>query len=170
MATVNQPVSESRVQECEVSARFWATKILLYAQHMRALSDRYAIFAAILSAVTGLGVWTTLAASTQWLPVLVVSLVSLAAAAVAIIPQVKGYGTCAEAATALGPRYGHVLGELKDALGMLHNNHQDGPSFASQAVKDFEEVKAAKDALKPYPDRLQAEINRIRSGQQNPAK
>jgi len=161
----NQPVSESRVRECEVSARFWAAEIGLYAQDMRKLADRYAIISALLSALTGLGVWSTLAASTQWPAVLVVSLVALAAAAVAVIPQVKGYGACAEAAASLGPRYGHVLGELNDALDRLHGGHSDGPSLALQAVKEFEEVKAAKDTLRPYPVKLQEKINAIRARQ-----
>ena len=162
---VTQPISESRVRECEVSARFWATEIGLYAERMRKRADRYAIISALLSTLTGLGVWSTLAASTQWPAVLVVSLVALAAAAVAVIPQVRGYGECAEAAASLGPRYGHVLGELRDALDMLHGGHPDGPSLARQAVKEFEEVKAAKDALRPYPADLQEKINAMRASE-----
>jgi len=134
---------------------------------MRKLADNYAIISAILSAVTGLGVWSTLAASTQWPAVLVVSLVALTAAAVAVIPQIKGYGVCAEAAASLGPRYGHVLGELKDALDMLHGSDSDGPSFALQAVEEFEKVKAAKDALRPFPADLQEKINKQRASEPN---
>jgi hypothetical protein len=100
-----QPVSESRIEECKVSAKFWASEIELYAERMRGRADRYAVISALLSALTGLGVWSTLATSTQWPAVFAVSLVALIAAAVAIIPQIKGYGKCAEIAASLGPRY-----------------------------------------------------------------
>jgi hypothetical protein len=158
-----QPVSESRARECEESARFWTTAIGPYAHRMRKRADNYAITAALLSTLTGLGVWSTLAASTRWPAVLAVSIVALIAAAVTVIPQIKGYAACAEAAAALGPRYGHVLGELIDALEMLDRGHPDGPYCVRQAVKEFEEVRTDKQALKPYPADLQKEIDERRA-------
>jgi len=160
---VTVPISEQRVKDCEFSARFWSTRIALYAERMRKRADLYAIIAALLSTLTGLGAWSILAASTQWPAVLAVSLVALVAAAVAVIPQIKGYGACAEAAASLGPRYGHVLGELKDALEMLRAGHPDGPSRAQAAVEEFEDVRTAKEALRPYPTALMEEINAIRA-------
>ena len=162
---VTKPISESRVRECEVSARFWATEIGPYAERMRKRADHYAIISALLSALTGLGVWSTLVTSTQWLAVLAVSLVALFAAAVSVIPQIKRYGQCAGAATSLGPRYGHALGELMDALEMLRTGHSDGSSRARQAVELFEKVKAAKDSLRPYPAELHEKINAIRASE-----
>jgi hypothetical protein len=164
---LNPIVSETRVKECEVSARFWASEIGSYAQHMRELADRYAIVSALLSTLTGLGVWSILAASNRWPAVLAVSLVALAAAAVALIPKNKGFGACAEAAASLEPRYGHILGDLKDALELLKRDPAAGQALALQAVTDFEQVKAAKATLKPYPTALQEKINKIRASETN---
>jgi hypothetical protein len=162
----NQVVSEPRLQECETSASFWATEIGRYADLMRKRADNYSIASALLSALTGLGVWSTLAASTQWPVVLLVSLVALVAAAVAAIPRIKGYGECAQAAALLGPRYGHAVGELRDVLGMLQSRNPDAGARAAQAVKEFEDVRAAKEALKPYPAELQRRINGMRTGKE----
>jgi hypothetical protein len=158
-----QPVSELRVLECIDSAEFWSTEIGPYAEDMRKRADFYAISSVVLSTITGLGVWSTLAGSTHWPAVLLVSLVALASAAVAAIPQIKGYGRCAEAAASLGPRYGHVLGELEDALAMLRNGHPDGSARASQALKEFEEVRTAKQNLRPFPVGPQEKLNDLRA-------
>jgi len=158
-----QPVSESRARECEESARFWTTAIGPYAHRMRKRADNYAIIAALLSTLTGLGVWSTLAASTQWPAVLAVSIVALIAAAVTVVPQIKGYAACAEAVAGLGPRYGHVLGELMDALDMLRRGDSNALAPLRQAVDEFEKVRADKQALKPFPADLQKEIDRIRA-------
>jgi hypothetical protein len=159
--TVNQPISESRLMECEISARFWAAEIGKYAQRMRKRADSFALLSALLSTLTGLGVWTTLASSTHWLAVLAVSVVALAAATSSLIPQIYGYGKCADAASALGPRYGNVLGDLMDALAMLKKDDPNAQSFAIQTVKEFEDIKAEKDALKPFPLDLQVKKDKI---------
>jgi len=165
-----QPISESRVLECKDSAQFWATELGPYAEEMRRRADFYAISSVVLSTITGLGVWSTLPGSTHWPAVLLVSLVALASAAAAAIPQIKAYGRCAEAAASLGVRYGHVMGELEDALEMLHNGHPGGSSRASDALKEFEEVRTAKQNLRPFPAEAQKNLNDLRAkGKRPPA-
>jgi hypothetical protein len=161
----NPTISESRVQECLESARFWATEIGPYAHRMRVRADTLALIAAGLSAVTGLGIWSTVTASTWWPAVVVVSLVSLTSAVVAAVPKIMKYGECAEAAAPLGPRYGSVLGKLMDALEMLRKNDPNAQACASEAVKEFEDIRAAKEALKPYPAALEEQAKRLRAGQ-----
>jgi hypothetical protein len=156
------PISEARVKECEESARFWAKNLGFYAQTMRQRADNFAIISAILSGVTGLAVWTTIAASTKWPAILVVSLVSISSSIVGVIPQIKKYGECAESAACLAPRYGNVLGKLTDALATFHNGHSHENELVEAVVKEFEAIKADKDKLKPLPTKLQAEIDAIR--------
>lgn len=161
----NPTISKSRVQECLESARFWATEIGPYAHRMRVRADTFALIAAGLSAVTGLGIWSTVKASTWWPAVVVVSLVSLTSAVVAAVPRIMKYGECAEAAAPLGPRYGSVLGKLMDALEMLRKNDTNAQACANEAVKEFEHIRSAKEALKPYPAALAEKARRLRAAQ-----
>jgi hypothetical protein len=129
---------------------------------MRRRADRYAITAALLSTLTGLGVWSTLAASTDWWAVLIVSIVALAAAVAAIVPKAKGYVECAAVAAALAPRYSQVMGELQDAATWLEQAESGAHDRADAAVKKFEGIKSEKDSLKTLPSQLQARINKER--------
>jgi hypothetical protein len=155
----SQAVSKKSIKECQFSAQFWAENIGLYADHVRRISQRFAIGSAVLSALTGLGVWSVLAASTQWPAVLAVSLVSLVSSALAIIPKIIKYEECAKAAASLTSSYGHVLGELNLASELLSNKTDKASEIESNAIKHFEEVKTIKDNLQPFPKDLQEEKN-----------
>jgi hypothetical protein len=159
---VTGPISIERVQKCVTSAEFWAPRIEVYGQSMRKRANFYAIVSALLSILTGLAVWTKVAASTEPLIVVIVAVVAFAAAAATAIPQIIGYGVCAGAATSLGPRYGHAQGELIDALAALKKDPDGAQAFARKAVEEFESVKAAKALLQPYPDKLEKERQNLK--------
>jgi hypothetical protein len=159
-AALTYDVSKSRVEECLDSAKFWTDEIGGYGQRMRERADFYAILSAILSAVTSLGVWSTVAASTRPIAIVAVSSIGVLAAVVAIIPTIKGYGGCAEKAAALAPEYAHVKGDLMDALTALHDDPKSGKVRANNAVKDFEKIKREKDALRPFPEDLEKKRKR----------
>jgi len=155
----NPVVSTERLETCIYSAQFWATNLGRFAEQIRKRADNYTIASVILSAVTGLGVWPMLAASTEWPAKLAVSIVALATTVVTTIPRIKGYAECAPVAQELGRRYGRVLGQLMDAREMLRKGH---PEDALKAIAEFEEIRAAKQALKPYPTDLQIELDKQR--------
>ena len=156
-------VSEGRVRECEASARFWAEELGPFANQMNEHADRYALISAALSSLTGLAVWTTLVASTEWPAVLLVSIVAFTSAFVALIPKIKGYSACAKAATALSSRYGAVLGELVDAAEMYRRNSPDASLYAEAVVKKFEEIRKEKEDLKPYPSVQRERLKAMRA-------
>jgi hypothetical protein len=60
------------------------------------------------------------------------------------------------------------MGELQDALEMLRKGHADGLSRASQALKEFEEVRTAKQNLRPFPAEVQKKLNDLRAGGRRP--
>jgi hypothetical protein len=99
-------VSEVRARECESSARFWAEDLGPFASEMTGRAERYATYSAVLSAITGLGVWTTLVESAKWPAVILVSLVAFLSAFVVSIPKIKGYPERAKSAASLSSRYG----------------------------------------------------------------
>jgi hypothetical protein len=137
------------------SARFWGDHIQLYSDWMQTLSDRYAIGAALISAFTGLAIWGTISSSAQVWAQAAASTMAFCAAAAAIIPKIKGYGNCALSAAPLSTDYGHALDELLTALEGVKSARPKAQVGARKAVADFEAVKAKKDALRPYPRRLQ---------------
>lgn len=155
-------VSEDHIVACIVSAEFWATHINVYGDRMQDLADRYAISASLISTLTGLSVWGTIAASTEWWGQAAVSLMAFFAAAAAIVPKIRGYAECAFRAVPLAAEYGRVLGELRDALGELKAGNHCAQAHAQSAITAFENIKARKDALKPFPAHLEEEINRLR--------
>ena len=158
-------VDLERVKACEFSAEFWAENIGLYANRIRKRGERFAIASTALSTISGLGVWATLNASTNWLAIFVVSIFAIASAVISMVPQIVGFGKCAESAASLAPRYGHVLGNLKAAVVMLQNNAEGAQPFATQVIKEFEEIKHIKDNLNPFPEALAKEINAKRQQQ-----
>jgi hypothetical protein len=85
---------------------------------------------------------------------------AFAAAVVAVIPKVRGYGECAVKAAPLSTEYGKVLGDLEDALNELQSNNQNAQTHSRAAVDAFQGIKAKKDALKPFPSELEEEISR----------
>ncbi|MFI5387675.1 MAG: hypothetical protein ACHQ50_16320 [Fimbriimonadales bacterium] len=126
---------------------------------MQLLADRYAISTSLISIVTGLGAWGTIAASTQWWGQAVVGLMAFAAAGMAVIPKVRGYSDCAIKASPLSTDYGRVLGDLEDALGELQSSNPNAQAHAREAVAAFEDIRTKKNALKPFPSELQKRID-----------
>jgi len=143
--------------ECEDSARFWTAKLPSYGQKMQNLADRYAIGAAALAALTALGVWGTLADSTQILAAVAVSVASIATALVTAIPKIKGWAECAGAVPGLVARYGHTIGDLENARAALTHGLAGADRQAERARAEFEAVKADKQRLRPFPTALQEE-------------
>jgi hypothetical protein len=152
-------ISEARLTECIVSARFWANHLNSYSDKMQALADGYAISASLISTITGLAVWGMIAASPKLWAQVLVGAMAFAAAAVAVVPKVKGYGECAVKAAPLSTEYGKVLGDLEDALTELQSHNPSAQTDSRAAVDAFQVVKAKKDALKPFPRRLEEEIS-----------
>ena len=161
-------ISEQRLKECIESAGFWASHLNLYSDSMQVLADRYAIITSLISAVTGLGAWGTIAASTKWWGQAVVGVMAFAAAGMAVIPKVRGYSECALKAAPLSTEYGSVLGGLEDALSELQSGNQNAQTHSREAIAAFEDAKKKKDALKPFPTELQKEIDAQRKAAGKP--
>ena len=149
-------ISIERVRECKASAKFWTDTLGPYADDMDRRADRYALISVALSTITGLAVWSTLATSTQLPAVLAVSAVAFASAIVAAVPKTIGYADCAKAARSLSTDYGDIYGELCDAHELLKLKDPGAQATASQAVGLFEQIRARKQMLKPFPAKLAA--------------
>lgn len=158
--TINQPhISEASLQECERSATFWAEHIGHYASDLQQRADNYAIAAAILSTVTGLAVWPLITSSTDWWGQLIVSAMALAAAIVATVPKTRNYADGARTATTLAVEYAHHVGALRDALDSLKHDNRPDDAALEKIRGAFEATRAQKEALRPFPDKLQEQRN-----------
>jgi hypothetical protein len=93
---------------------------------------------------------------------LLVGLMAFAAAAAAIIPTVRHYSECAIAASPLASEYADALTDLQSALDEVHKNDASAQDHAREAVAGFMKVKAKKDALRPFPLKLEENLNRLR--------
>ena len=155
-------VSETTLLADIISAEYWTTHINLYSEKMQELADGYGIAASLISTITGLAAWMTIVTSPAWWAQFLVGLMAFAAAAVAIIPRVRHYSECAAAAAPLATGYADALTELQNALDEIHKNAANAQDHAREAVTGFRSVKAKKDALKPFPWKLEEEINRLR--------
>ena len=155
-------ISEARLNGCIVSANFWAPKLNVYSADMQDLADRYAIIASLISAVTGLAAWGTIAASTKWWGQVLVGVMAFAAAVVAVIPKVRGYSDCALKAASLATEYGQVLGDLEDSLNELQSHDQNAQSHSQAAVGEFEKIREKKNNLRPFPKKLAKELDEKR--------
>jgi hypothetical protein len=156
-------VSETELKADTVSAEFWTTHINLYSEKMQRLADRYAIAASLISTITGLAVWGTIASSTKWWGQALVCVMAFAAAAVALIPKIRRYNECAVNSLPLSSEYADSLGALHTALEEIHNGSPDAQKDSREAVDKFKDTKKKKDALRPFPWKLEEEINRIRT-------
>jgi hypothetical protein len=159
-------VSQPRVEECERSARFWALELAPWADEMSALADRYAIVAAILSALSGLAVWPVIEGLPGLKGRIIVSVVALASSVSILIPKIRGYAECAKSAFSIGERYGDVLGALVDAREKFVAKDPNAPMLGRLAVEKFQEVRKAKEALKPYPRDLELKRKAIEESKQ----
>jgi len=153
-------ISEQRLTECIPDARFWANHLNSYSERMQSLADWYAIVATLISTITGLTAWKMVAASPKpWAQVLV-AVMAFAAAVVAFIPKVKGYGDCAVKSAPLSTEYGKVYGDLLDALNDIRSGNPNAQFHAQAAVAAFQHAKEKKDALRPFPRKLEEESTR----------
>lgn len=150
------------LEMCKVSAEFWATHLPQYSARMQSLADNYAISASLISAVTGLGVWGMMAKSPHLWAQVVVGLMAFAASVVAVIPTVKHYGDCAANARQLSTEYGDALGDIVEAMEELQAGASEGDSNAKAALAKFQDVRARKSALNPFPQALQDQVNKER--------
>ncbi|HWR16690.1 MAG TPA: hypothetical protein VN577_17830 [Terriglobales bacterium] len=159
-ATAN--ISQRRMIECIVSAGYWANHLNLYAEKMQVRADRYTIVASLISVVTGLSAWGAIAAKTGWWAQALVGVMAFAAAAVSVIPKVRGYGECAIKAAPLATEYGAALGMLEDAVLEMQSDKQEqlqsAQIHARQALNVFDSIRAKKNALRPFPTDLAQDI------------
>jgi len=162
--------SEESLTQCIKSAIFWADKLPLYSAKMQGLDDRYAIITSLISVVTGLGAWGTIAASTKWWGQAVVGVMAFAAAVVGVIPKQKHYGECALKAAALSTDYGNVLFPLQNALAELKSVNPNAQAHSQEAVAAFNKVREAKNLLRPFPEELEKERHPTDTEQQKSAK
>ena len=147
-------ITVAQLEECIESARFWAGNLSSYADTMQGLADRYTIAASLISTITGLGVWGTIAASTKWWGQGAVSIMAFAAAGAAVIPKVRGYSECALNAAPLATEYGKVLGILEGALSELQSGNPNAQTHSRDAIGKFDDVRAKKNVLKPCPNKI----------------
>jgi hypothetical protein len=138
-------ISEERLIECRASARLWASHLKEYSDKMQDHADRYTITATLISTITGLTAWGTIAASPRLWAQALVGLMAFATAAVAVIPKVKGYGDRALELASPASQYGKVLGGLLDATPGVVSDSPDGQAVLRAALSAFENTKNEKD-------------------------
>ena len=158
------PITKQRIDGCLASATHWADQLPVFANRMQRLADRYAILAAILSAITGLAAWGAIAQSGSGWARGLAALVGLTAAVVGIVPRVKNYAEAASKSRELASQYGSIKGRLLDAQAWLGHGASD--VVLRQLVADFESVKKSKDLLVPYPAEAQAARNEQKAAAQ----
>lgn len=161
--TSRLPVSASRVDSCLDSSNFWAKALQDYAAEIRARADRWVWVSVTCSTLTGLGVWSTLATSTEWLAVLPVSVVAFLSAFAAAAPRIGRYEETARAAAQLATKYGSSVGDLMDAREALSDPKVERQTQAAtvSAIKVFESIKADKDALMPRSKKLRTRLDAL---------
>jgi hypothetical protein len=155
----SEKISEQNLIECIVSARLWTTRLGPYSAKMQAMADRYAIVAALISVITGLTAWGSIAGSPKLWAQVLVGLMAFAAAAAAVIPRITGYSDCAVKAAPLSTEYGKVLGKLLNALDEMLSDSPDAQVHSRAFIDDFDETRARKQALKPFPTKVQAQVD-----------
>ena len=142
----------------EHSAEFWSQNLGLWSAKMRARADAFAIGAAILSAMTGGAVWTTLSDSTQIWAQVGVTAMAVAAAVAASVPKLRGYGDCAAQAADLAGRYGADLVALRFAHEHRRAHAAGADDEVKAAIDGFLKTRADKQKLSPYPKRLEETV------------
>jgi hypothetical protein len=155
-------ISEQNLIECIVSARLWTTRIGPYSAKMQAITDRFAISAALISVITGLAAWGAIAASPRLWAQILVGVMAVATAAVTIIPKTVGYNECAFKAAPLSAEYGKVLGRLLNALDEFLSDDPNAQTHSRAAIDEFDEIRSRKQNLKPFPTDLQNEADHLR--------
>lgn len=152
------------------SALFWSEHLGGYGSGMSRLANRYALASALVSALTGATVWVTVTQTDGVLAQVLVTAMAVVAAGLAMWPTTAGYAECAKQSAALASDYGLVLVRLRRALDHLHASRRENvlpkelDTEVTAAIEEFQKVRARKEALRPYPDALEAKIQALRTG------
>jgi septal ring factor EnvC (AmiA/AmiB activator) len=150
----------------EHSAEFWSTHLGRYGGEMSAKANGFALAAAAVSALTGAAAWTTVADSkAPWAQILV-TVMAVVAAVLAMWPSQAGYSDCAGQAATLSDEYAKALNLLRQAEDHRHTPGKhagDVDKEVAQAEKAFLEARAGKDKLRPFPTKLQDELEALRA-------
>ena len=143
------PITEERLGICCASARYWAERLPDHANRQQNKADWWAIAAGILAALTGLAIFPTAENTGDSITVAsaLVALGAFLSAAFALVPRVKNYGEMAGKAREIASTYGHLQGELMDALAEMRAG--GGTDAVRQAVVlEFEAARAKKNELR----------------------
>jgi hypothetical protein len=146
----------------EHSALFWSTHLGRYGGEMSAKANAFAVAAAGVSALTGAAVWTTLTDSTNGWAQAAVTMMAVVAAVLAIWPKQYGYTDCATQAAALSDAYAKSLVQIRQAHDDLDAHKLDAAKKVSEAQEAFRDTRKGKDLLRPFPRKLQDEIEKLR--------
>lgn len=145
----------------EKSCVYWSEHLSSYGAKMRSRSDSYAVAAAVISAITGAAIWTTVSHSTEIWAQLIVTAMAVAAAIAALMPKLKGYSDCATNAPSLASKYGRHLTKLRRAHDDLNAGIPGAAERAWSAVNEFYDIRDEKEKLTPYPAQLEAEASKM---------
>lgn len=156
VTVTEEPDVESLLWD-EHSALFWSQHLGRYSGTMRGRVDGFALAAAVVSAVTGAAVWTTVSSLSGVWPQVLVTAVAVTSTIFALVPKQLNYGDAADRASGLSVRYLHVLHRLRAARLALSADRPGAGELVAAAIAEFEVVRADKEHLRPYPKKLRDE-------------
>ncbi len=151
------------------SALFWSERLGGYGSGMSRLANRFALASALVSAITGATVWVTLTQTDGVFAQVLVSAMAVVAAGLAMWPTTAGYAECAKQSAALASDYGLALVKLRRAMDHLHASRRANvltkelDAEVTAAIDEFQKIRARKEALRPYPESLEAQIQSLRT-------
>ncbi len=150
------------------SALFWSERLGGYGNEMARRANRFALMSAAVSALTGAAVWTTLKESDGVMAQVAVTAMAIVAAVLAMWPSTAGYAECSKQSTSLANDYAQVLIKLRKASDHLHSRRRSMVlpkqlgAEVDEAIAEFQQIRARKEALRPYPDALEKEVRSLR--------
>jgi hypothetical protein len=98
------------LEEMKRSASFWQSNLPIYAGEEQGKADRWDLIAGVLSILTGLAIWGTIAGDTGVLSQAAVGAVAFIAGVSAFMPTWGHYSDRALRAAGLGTKYGQAYG------------------------------------------------------------
>lgn len=132
---------------CRFSAAFWARELPKWGADLQQEANRAAVLSAVLSAVTGLAVWTTLSQSTQPFAQAVVCVVAFATALLTSLPKIFKWDDKIKAIPGIVGNYVADLGWLNRAAEEQAKNSAEAEVMIKEAMAAFRKNKQEKDAL-----------------------